>query len=152
MKEKILLTAIMLIGGTEVVPQPVAYQYPDNHIALEGAVSQSEPRYTGSRYWNVDRSKRYAQALLEGKEWKSQWTCLETLWTKESNWRPRAYNKQPVYVNGVKYNAGGIPQLLGLDPKLHAKKQIQKGLKYIQERYPAGPCQALEFHLRKNWY
>lgn len=152
MKEKILLMAILLAGGTEVVPQPAAYQYPDNHIALEQAVSKSEARYTGSRYWNVDRSKRYAQALLEGKKWKSQWTCLEKLWHKESNWRPRAYNRTPVYVNGVKYNAGGIPQLLGLDPKLHAKKQIQKGLKYIQERYPDGPCEALEFHLRKNWY
>lgn len=152
MKEKILIMAIMLVGGTEVVPQPVAYQWPENHLVAERPVSQSETRYTGSRYWDVDRSKRYAQALLEGKKWKSQWTCLETLWHKESNWRPRAYNKTPVYVNGVKYNAGGIPQLLGLDPKLHAKKQIQKGLKYIQQRYPAGPCQALEFHLRKNWY
>lgn len=152
MKEKILMMAILMVGSTEVVPQPQTYQWPERHLYIERPVSDSKVRYYAGRTWDISRSKNYAQALLRGKDWKAQWVCLEDLWTKESNWRPRAFNKTPVYVNGVRYNAGGIPQLLGLDPKLHAKKQIQKGLKYIQSRYPDGPCQALEFHLRKNWY
>jgi hypothetical protein len=152
MKEKIFMAVVMLLGSTEVVPAAEPYQWPERHLALERPVSDSNGRYVGSRYWDIGRSKNYAQTLLKGRDWQGQWTCLETLWHKESNWRPRAYNKTPVYLNGVKYNAGGIPQLLGLDPKLHARTQIQKGLKYIQARYPSGPCEALAFHLRKNWY
>jgi hypothetical protein len=152
MKEKILIAVILLVGSTEPVPQPAQYQWPERHLALERPVSDSKARYVGSRYWDIGRSKNYAQTLLKGRDWQGQWTCLEKLWHKESNWRPRAYNKTPVYLNGVRYNAGGIPQLLGLDPKLHARTQIQKGLKYIQARYPSGPCEALAFHLRKNWY
>ena len=79
----------------------------------------------------VERSpegaKKYARDILYLFDWdnKVQWECLESLWTKESNWRPDAYNRQPVMQNGEKLNAGGIPQILGLDPDIHRKKQMQ---------------------------
>jgi hypothetical protein len=69
------------------------------------------------------------------------------LWTKESNWRPNAYNK--VKVMGK--NAGGIPQLLGLDPKTPAPKQIDRGLSYIYNRYHT-PCEAWKFFTKKGYY
>jgi hypothetical protein len=96
--------------------------------------------------WTVEDSKAYAQDKLF--EWKhKQWMCLNKLWTKESNWRPNAYNK--IKVMGK--NAGGIPQLLGLDPKTPAPRQIDRGLSYIYNRYHT-PCKAWEFFTEKGYY
>jgi hypothetical protein len=96
--------------------------------------------------WTVLDSKAYAKDKLY--EWKhKQWSCLNKLWTKESNWRPNAYNK--VKVMGK--NAGGIPQLLGLDPKTPAPKQIDRGLSYIYHRYHT-PCDAWKFFTKNGYY
>jgi len=96
--------------------------------------------------WTVMDSKSYAQDKLY--EWQhKQWSCLDNLWSKESNWRPSAYNK--VKIMGK--NAGGIPQLLGLDPKTPAPKQIDRGLDYIYNRYHT-PCQAWKFFIKKGYY
>ncbi|NDB86271.1 MAG: hypothetical protein EB127_26775, partial [Alphaproteobacteria bacterium] len=96
--------------------------------------------------WTIKDSKAYAQDKLY--EWQhKQWTCLNKLWTKESNWRPNAYNK--IKVMGK--NAGGIPQILGLDPKTPAPIQIDRGLSYIYNRYQT-PCLAWEFFTKKGYY
>ena len=71
-----------------------------------------------------------------------EYSCINMLWTKESNWNPKAKNK--------KSSAYGIPQLLKLttnDPYL----QIDAGLKYIKHRYKDG-CKALEFFTNKGYY
>ena len=113
------------------------------------AAKTGEPTPTSgdvSKSWTVMDSKAYAQDKLY--EWKyKQWSCLNKLWTRESNWRPNAYNK--VKVMGK--NAGGIPQLLGLDPKTPAPKQIDRGLSYIYHRYHT-PCEAWKFFTRKGYY
>jgi len=96
--------------------------------------------------WTIEDSKAYAQDKLYDFKHK-QWNCLNKLWTKESNWRPNAYNK--VKVMGK--NAGGIPQILGLDPKTPAPKQIDRGLSYIYNRYIT-PCKAWEFFTKKGYY
>lgn len=96
--------------------------------------------------WTTEDSKVYAQDKLYEWQYK-QWLCLNKLWTKESNWRPNAYNK--VKVMGK--NAGGIPQILGLDPKTPAPVQIDRGLSYIYNRYHT-PCKAWEFFTKKGYY
>lgn len=98
------------------------------------------------REWNVQDSKAYAHDVVQS--WAdNQYECLNKLWTQESNWRHNAYNK--VKVMGK--NAGGIPQILGLDPKTPAPLQIDRGFKYIMHRYGT-PCMAWKFHERKGWY
>ena len=98
------------------------------------------------REWKVADSKAYAHDVVQA--WAdNQYLCLEKLWTQESNWRSEAYNK--VKVMGK--NAGGIPQILGLDPRTPAPLQIDRGMKYIIHRYGT-PCMAWKFHQRKGWY
>lgn len=98
------------------------------------------------REWAIEDSKAYAQDVVLA--WSSnQYECLDKLWTQESNWRHDAYNK--VKVMGK--NAGGIPQILGLDPKTPAPLQIDRGFAYIMHRYGT-PCMAWKFHQRKGWY
>jgi len=80
-------------------------------------------------------SKAYARDQLV--DWtQRQWSCLAKLW-----------NKQKV----MGKNAGGIPQLLGLDPKTPAPKQIDRGLAYIYHRYHT-PCRAWKFFKQHNHY
>lgn len=98
------------------------------------------------REWVVADSKAYAQDIVQ--EWAdNQYLCLEKLWTRESNWRPNAYNK--VKVMGK--NAGGIPQILGMSTQIPAPKQIDRGFKYIMHRYGT-PCTAWKHHQKKGWY
>jgi hypothetical protein len=96
--------------------------------------------------WTVDDSKMYARDSLLA--WQhNQWLCLDKLWTKESNWRHEAYNKQKV----MGKNAGGIPQILGLSPDTNPTEQIDRGLDYISHRYST-PCMAWKFWQKNGWY
>ena len=86
-----------------------------------------------------EKYKLYSHIKLTNSR---QYLCLEKLWTRESQWNPRADNKRST--------AYGIPQLLKLktnDPY----KQIDLGLKYIAARY-SNPCRALAFHLKHGYY
>ena len=96
--------------------------------------------------WTTKDSKSYAKDVMLAWTDK-QFVCLDKLWTKESHWRPEAYNKTKV----MGKNAGGIPQLLGMNPATPATRQIERGFAYILYRY-GSPCQALKFHEKKGWY
>jgi hypothetical protein len=100
-----------------------------------------------------EAAKAYAKTQLAEYGWDTpaQFKCLLDLWTGESNWRPDAYNKQAVYQNGKPRHAGGIPQILGLDPDISVEKQIERGFIYIESRY-GSPCQADNFWHRNFWY
>ena len=82
---------------------------------------------------------------------KYQFSCLNTLWTKESNWNYRARNKRT--------GAHGIPQELpatkmevtGTDWRTNPVTQIQWGLHYIDVRYET-PCKALAKFKRSRYY
>lgn len=96
----------------------------------------------------ASRTPQYARALTAvlAREhgWRgNQLACLIRLWTRESNFRPNALNKRS--------GAGGIPQILGLDPATPVRKQIQLGTKYIAHRYST-PCAALAHHNSHGWY
>lgn len=96
--------------------------------------------------WSKSDSKSYARDELY--EWtEKQWSCLTKLWGKESAWNPNAYNT--IKVEGR--NAGGIPQLLGLDPDTPAPVQIERGLAYIYYRYDT-PCNAWVHFKKKGWH
>jgi hypothetical protein len=110
------------------------------------SVDRTEAKPLEVREWVIEDSKAYAQDVILA--WSSnQYKCLDKLWTRESNWRAEAYNK--VKVMGK--NAGGIPQILGLDPKTPAPLQIDRGFAYIMHRYGT-PCMAWKFHQQKGWY
>jgi hypothetical protein len=96
--------------------------------------------------------QRFAIEELAKRDNIEQYPCLFELWTKESNWRPKAKNKEST--------AMGIPQLLrgtwdniGLKPTWDGYKQVSAGLKYLDHRYgKKGVCRAYAHHLAKGWY
>ena len=90
---------------------------------------------------DVDYYKLYAHSLvIDYKEF----TCLEKLWVKESNWRVNAHNKSG--------GAWGIPQLKNKKLKnMDGFTQVQWGLKYIKHRHQT-PCQAWSYWLQFKHY
>lgn len=90
----------------------------------------------------IDAYKIYAHIKIGSyKEFK----CIEKLWTKESNWRPKAKNPYST--------AYGIPQLLKMK-ETNPYKQIDLGLKYIAKHrlYKGSPCLAWAHYKKKGWY
>lgn len=130
-----------ILNPFHIPPDPVAHA--EVEVVMKPVLLERDPEV----------AKEFARNQMPAWGWKSeaQWQCLESLWTKESNWRPDAYNKKPVYQNGEKLNAGGIPQILGLDPKLSVEEQIRRGFVYIESRY-SDPCSAWRFWSRNFWY
>jgi hypothetical protein len=88
----------------------------------------------------IDAYKIYAHIKIGNYK---EFVCLEKLWTKESNWRYKAKNKDS--------SAYGIPQLLKMK-ETNPYKQIDLGLKYIHKRYKGSPCKALSHHKKRGWY
>lgn len=82
---------------------------------------------------------------------EGQFSCLASLWQKESGWNYEAYNR-----NG---GATGIPQALpgskmasaGADWRTNAATQISWGLDYIKRAYGT-PCGAWAHSRAVNWY
>lgn len=81
----------------------------------------------------------------------SEFGCLDSLWTRESNWRWNAANPTS--------SAYGIPQALpgskmasaGSDWQTNPVTQIKWGLGYIASRYGT-PCAAWGHSQRVGWY
>lgn len=103
-------------------------------------------------YWTTIRIKQYTRdTMLNEYGWRrSEYKALNKLWTQESHWNPRAYNDavgDPT--DGT--HAGGIPQILALDPRTPAPQQIERGLAYISKRY-GKPSVAWNHERNHGWY
>ena len=92
-----------------------------------------------------------AHAMVLNRGWsESQFSCLVTLWNRESGWNTYAANPSGAY---------GIPQALpgskmatmGSDWRTNPVTQIRWGLSYIAASYGT-PCVALSHSYRYNYY
>ena len=136
----IFVLGIIIINPFHIPPDPIA-QASDVPVMKPVLVERTP-----------EASKEFAKKRLGSYGWDTptQRECLLSLWTKESNWRPDAYNKTPVYQNGEKLHAGGIPQILGLDPDLKVEEQVERGLIYIESRYYNQCISLPEWEIKKS--
>ena len=128
--------------AAEPAPAPAPAPAPEPEPAPAPAVAVNDPA----------GAQAYAASQLASYGWSAdQMQCLQTLWTKESDWTTTATNASS--------GAYGIVQSLpaekmasaGADYLTNYRTQINWGLNYIQERYQS-PCGALNFHYANNWY
>lgn len=96
--------------------------------------------------------KTIARAMVADRGWgEGEFSCLEKLWTKESQWKATARNPSS--------GAYGIPQSLpaskmasaGSDWQTNPATQITWGLGYIKNVY-GSPCRAWGHSQSTNWY
>ena len=97
-------------------------------------------------------AKATAYAMLQARGMgDDQYSCLVSLWNKESGWNYQAMNRSS--------GAFGIPQALpgskmssaGADWQTNAATQISWGLGYISSRY-GDPCGAWAKSQSSGWY
>lgn len=121
--------------------------------AKVAALSQDEGGAMSATESLSDKDPRdIARALLGQFGFSSdQFGCLDSLWTRESNWTWNADNPSS--------SAYGIPQALpgskmssaGTDWETNPATQIKWGLGYIQDRY-GSPCGAWGHSQSNGWY
>lgn len=121
--------------------------------AKEAALSQQDgPAVTRTEDLSQSDPRDIGRALLGEFGYSSdQFGCLDSLWTKESNWTVNADNPSS--------SAYGIPQALpgskmstaGADWATNPVTQIRWGLGYIQDRY-GSPCSAWGHSQSVGWY
>jgi Transglycosylase SLT domain len=109
--------------------------------AADQATAAAAPAASGS-------FQDYALGKLGGDA--GQFSCLESLWGKESGWNPNAQNPSST--------AYGIPQFLdstwastGIAKTSDGYRQIDAGLIYIDSRY-GSPCGAWDHSQANGWY
>lgn len=132
---------VVRIGTAEPAPQPARAQ-----SSSSSASSTSVPSYSSGD------TRAIGAELAAARGWGGdQFSCLDQLWTRESNWRTTAQNPSS--------GAYGIPQSLpgskmasaGSDWQTNPATQITWGLNYIAGRYGT-PCGALSHSHARGWY
>ncbi len=117
-----------------------------------GLVDGDPAAMTETRSLSQSDPEDIAMALLSDFGWSSdQFGCLDSLYTRESNWN--------VYADNPTSSAYGIPQALpgskmssaGADWATNPVTQITWGLGYIQDRY-GSPCGAWGHSQSHGWY
>lgn len=113
----------------------------------------SRSRTLASKTGTAKANKNFAEFYIKHKYgWgKSQFKCLDKIWTQESHWNHKADNPNS--------SAYGIPQALpgkkmsvsGKDWRTNPATQIKWGAKYVKVRYGT-PCEAWDFKQRRGWY
>ncbi len=121
--------------------------------AAAEAQRQADAAAALARVNTPEGARAYASQLMAEKYgWGSdQFSCLSSLWNKESGWNYQAYNNDG--------GATGIPQALpgskmasfGADWQTNAATQIAWGLDYISRGYGT-PCSAWGHSQAMNWY
>jgi len=98
-------------------------------------------------------AKKVAQAILTEEYGfdDSQFTCLNSLWTKESHWNYKAHN----YRSGAHGIAQALPaekmSVVGTDWRTNPVTQIRWGIRYITMRYDT-PCKAWSKRKSHRYY
>jgi hypothetical protein len=142
------------------VPEAPENLLPTSVVMSEGrAVSSMSMLMVSQMVEQVEKARtpqgarKIAQGIAKEKyRWGSyQFSCLDSLWTKESHWNYKARNPRT--------GAHGIPQALpavkmeviSTDWRTNPVTQIRWGLHYIDVRYET-PCRALAKFKRSRYY
>jgi len=131
--------------------QAAAAATAEKAAADKAAADRAAAAQRASRSARSADPRAIARSLLAARGQADQFSCLDSLWTKESDWRWDADNPSS--------SAYGIPQALpgskmasaGADWRTNPETQIRWGLGYISQSYGT-PCAAWRHSQANNWY
>ncbi|MGW8567928.1 aggregation-promoting factor C-terminal-like domain-containing protein [Isoptericola sp. NPDC055881] len=125
---------------------------PVTRVLVKGTKERPEEPAAATTTTFSGSTRSIGQQMAAARGWSgSEWTCLESLWTKESGWSASASNPSS--------GAYGIPQALpgskmvsaGSDWQTNPATQIEWGLGYIADVYGT-PCGAWGHSESVGWY
>ncbi|MEV1174191.1 lytic transglycosylase domain-containing protein [Nonomuraea sp. NPDC049784] len=140
---------VTTFSAINAIDTPAAWAERPPVVRTKTWTTSAKPRIPAAM---PDTNKRIALGQVVQRSWNLQeFRCLDNLWTRESNWNHRAFNRSS--------GAYGIPQALpggkmrgaGSDWKSNPETQIRWGLAYIKGRY-GRPCGAWGHWRSHNWY
>ena len=144
------IVAVLLIVVTVLAIDNRFFDQPSTKSGTTGSTERYPVADTVIAYYE-NEYQRYAVDMLTQMDKLEQWSCLYELWTRESNWRPKAYNRAS--------GAYGIAQfmpvtwgLVGFKRTSDGFVQVEAGLAYIQRKYGGNICKALGSNLSRGWY
>jgi hypothetical protein len=131
-------------SAVQQAPAAQAGETQAGETQVDAATKTTGPAPSGS-------SQEIAQQLLSQFGWAGQFSCLDSLWERESGWNVSADNPSS--------GAYGIPQALpgskmssaGSDWQTDPATQIRWGLSYIGATY-GSPCGAWSHEVADGWY
>ena len=142
-----LENASALYGSVELASTPVGSMFSSDMALVSSISRQVEMARTSVG------AKKVAKAIMTEEFGfnDAQFSCLNSLWTKESHWNYKSHNKSS--------GAHGIPQALpadkmsvvGTDWRTNPVTQIRWGLRYITMRYDT-PCKAWSHFKSRRYY
>ena len=142
-----LENASALYGSVELASTPVGSMFSSDMALVSSVSRQVEMARTSVG------AKKVAKAIMTEEFGfnDAQFSCLNSLWTKESHWNYKSHNKSS--------GAHGIPQALpadkmsvvGTDWRTNPVTQIRWGLRYITMRYDT-PCKAWSHFKSRRYY
>ena len=147
--EAVTTYAVRTLDGTEVERTVLSREVtrePVDEVVVVGTMDVSQVSA------DPGSARAIGKALAAERGWgDSEFSCLDKLWTKESNWLWNAENPSS--------GAYGIPQSLpgtkmasaGADWQTNPTTQIEWGLGYIAGRYGT-PCSAWSHSMAVGWY
>lgn len=157
-RELTSLTAYTSTGIDEVASETAALQSAltsaqERKVAAEKAAAEAAAKAEALARGNTPEGAKATARDMAASQYgwgDDQFSCLESLWTKESGWNYQAYNPS---------GATGIPQALpggkmasaGSDWQTNATTQIAWGLGYISSVYGT-PCSAWGHSQATDWY
>ena len=131
------------------VPGPTVTKTVTKRVIVRKTVTARAARAVRSQAQGSTRD--LGRAAVRAQGWSSgQWSCLDSLWAKESGWRASADNPTST--------AYGVAQFLdstwagtGIAKTSDPARQIKAGLRYVKSRYGT-PCSAWGHSVRTGWY
>lgn len=129
-----------------------ARQQEREQAVAESSSTPEPPSSTSTSSAPTGSNQQIGMQMAAERGWTgSEWTCLDSLFTRESGWSTTAYNSSS--------GAYGIPQALpgskmavsGSDWETNPATQIDWGLDYIAGRY-GSPCGAWSHSESYGWY
>jgi len=146
-QEPPLESASALYGSVALASTPVGSMF-SSDMALVSSISlQVEMART------IIGAKKVAKAIM-AEEFgfnDAQFSCLNSLWTKESHWNYKAHN----YRSGAHGIAQALPaekmSVIATDWRSNPVTQIRWGLRYITMRYDT-PCRAWSHFKSRHYY
>lgn len=135
-------------GSPNPAPAPVDPNPDDGYIPPEVLL----PVIPGGAVNDPAGAKAYAQGRLGAFGWApGEFSCLNMLWERESNWRTNATNPYSGAYGIAQSLPPGKYSSAGSDWLTNYRTQIEWGLGYIQNRY-GSPCGAWGHSQSVGWY
>ncbi len=142
-----LESAAALYGSIDLAATPVGAMF-SSDLALVSSISR-QVEMARTQFG----ARKVAAAILTEEYGfnQSQFSCLNSLWTKESHWNYKAHNNR----SGAHGIAQALPaekmSVVATDWRTNPVTQIRWGIRYITMRYDT-PCKAWSHFKAKNYY